>query len=254
MTFIQVFPKLNTKWLAWPDSLQKLGDLIASQQYLYSILSNRRRRLPGKYGRPVFLEYANITTFRQLCFDVLREAANNIEAENDKKHEARYNIAIKNLSELIELFEQNRDLMEYDMKFLSDNDDDYSLYNDNWYKLIYEELILTDRKLRELFNIDTAAKKKIAELKSKHNLTDLEIALFLYYNKELVKPGTYTRSIYNKYQDAEKDDKRILVNENKTILKNQIERIKKIMPLLNDPKEAKDDLKEMEKDFNKRFN
>ncbi len=156
---LDIFPKLNVKCIGHSSSLQYLADIKANLHYLTTIIP--LNRLPTKKGStPLFLRYSAIKPFRDLCYNVQNEIAENKENGIFEKQEDKYSFLPEILEETIKLFNQWCGIMYFDMSFLKETDSEYILYNENWYLLIFEELKHLDRWLKIHYDIRSKAERE----------------------------------------------------------------------------------------------
>jgi len=157
------FPKLNVKFVGHPANLQKLADIKASILYLKEIIP--LERLPKENGFiPIFIDYSSIKVFRDLCFSVQNELAENKQNNLLKLNKKEYHNLLLRLDEVLKLFNKHEAIMNADMSFLSSAQLDYNFYKENWYKLIYEELIMLQRWVENLSDIQINEDEKIIYL------------------------------------------------------------------------------------------
>lgn len=147
--------KKDNKIIGCPGNRQRLADFEINLRWLNDIIP--LKRLPNEYQCPTFIKYELVDQWRELCYETVQELV-----DNPKPEIAKYKIVSELIDQTIEVFETNNDLMNADMSIMSKWDyEPFILHNrDNWYKLIYDELLIVKRQFDRNKNLNTLIDKE----------------------------------------------------------------------------------------------
>ena len=127
----------------------------------------------------------NIVASKLFAICVLKFVKNLVDNNQNgtsKKNEENYVRCYRALKDCITLSENSKQIMDFDMSFVKD----YIRYRTNWYRLIYDELVIYERSFTNLLSTAKRNSNALPELSGGTFLrSQTQVALFFTYRLHL---------------------------------------------------------------------
>lgn len=166
MTGFDIFPKRGVTIYGLKSKFQNLGDLEINLDWLIDIIP--LKRMPShERGEIVWMDYEAIEPYREMCYGAIKELVDDVTQPEEID---RYRHLYNKINIVIELFSSSTEIINANMTAFFVNDDNYFRYCENWYKLIYNELLIVQRHFNNKFDalkqqIPSPVKSKVDDLR-----------------------------------------------------------------------------------------